>query len=60
MRTMIALIGLLVALALAVSGCGQKGPLFIPDHETETVEPAAPAAGTEPAREETKKKEEPR
>ena len=60
MRATAARVGMLVALALAAAGCGQKGPLFLPDRETEAVEPPAPAPATEPANEETKKKEEPR
>ena len=53
-------IGFLVALALASASCGQKGPLFLPDSEGTVVQPPAPAPATEPASEETKKKEEPR
>ena len=60
MSAMAARIGMLVALALAVAGCGQKGPLFLPDRDTTVVQPPAPHPGTEPASEETKKKEEPR
>ncbi|HJS21545.1 MAG TPA: lipoprotein [Steroidobacteraceae bacterium] len=51
---------LAVTLALASTSCGQKGPLFLPDRETTVVQPPAPTPGTEPASEETKKKEEPR
>lgn len=60
MRTMAARIGMFLALGLVVAGCGQKGPLYLPDRETTVVQPPVPAPGTEPASEETKKKEEPR
>lgn len=47
--------------AFALAGCGQKGPLYLPDRETSEVQPPAPQPPTEPASEDTtKKKEEPR
>jgi predicted small lipoprotein YifL len=47
--------------ALALAGCGQKGPLYLPDREASEVQPPAPQPPTEPASEDTtKKKEEPR
>jgi predicted small lipoprotein YifL len=52
--------GVLFGVALVAVGCGQKGPLFLPDREPTVVQQPAPPAGTEPASEETKKKEEPR
>ena len=58
MRVTTARIGILFALALA-AGCGQKGPLFLPDRDVTEV-PPAPAPASEPTSEETKKKEEPR
>jgi predicted small lipoprotein YifL len=60
MRATTARIGTLIALALVLAGCGQKGPLFLPDRETEEVQPPAPKPASEPASEETRKKEEPR
>jgi predicted small lipoprotein YifL len=45
---------------LVSAGCGQKGPLFLPDSEPTVVETPTPQPGTPPASEETKKKEEPR
>jgi predicted small lipoprotein YifL len=44
----------LLAAALALSGCGQKGPLFLPEASGEIVTrptqtPAAPAPATVPA-----------
>ena len=46
---------------LVLAGCGQTGPLFLPEGETKVAVPPAPQPGTEPASEETtKKKEEPR
>jgi predicted small lipoprotein YifL len=38
-----ALPGACACLLLALSGCGQKGPLYLPDHRPEAVPvPAAP------------------
>ncbi len=46
---------------VVLAGCGQTGPLFLPEGETKEAVPPAPQPGTEPASEETtKKKEEPR
>jgi predicted small lipoprotein YifL len=37
-------------LSLSLSGCGQKGPLYLPDKKPQSVTPAAPApAATAPA-----------
>jgi predicted small lipoprotein YifL len=36
-----------LAIALATGGCGQKGPLYLPDKNAKVV--TAPAAGTTPA-----------
>jgi predicted small lipoprotein YifL len=41
-----------IALALTLSGCGQKGPLYLPDKGGQVVTSppaAAPAAGSAPA-----------
>jgi predicted small lipoprotein YifL len=57
---MAARIGMFLAIGLVVAGCGQKGPLYLPDRETTVVQPPAPAPGTGSGSEETKKKEEPR
>ena len=59
MRATSARIGTLVALGFAAAACGQKGPLFLPE-DRGTTEVQAPAPASEPASEETKKKEEPR
>ena len=42
---------ILLALAAAVplSGCGQKGPLYLPDHKPQAVTPAAAAPAPAPA-----------
>jgi predicted small lipoprotein YifL len=45
MRGMIRVVVALVALAFALGGCGQKGPLKLP----ETAKPADPAKPAEPA-----------
>jgi len=51
----------LLGLATVIAGCGQKGPLFLPDHQDTEVPASAPQPTTEPASEDTtKKKEEPR
>jgi len=47
MRTAPALLGLAVAAAL--SGCGQKGPLYLPDHKPQAVTAPPPAAAPAPA-----------
>lgn len=36
----------LLALALLMGGCGQKGPLYLPDEEPERSEESAPADET--------------
>lgn len=38
-----------IAAALALSGCGNKGPLVLPDAPDEAEAPVAPDEGTEPA-----------
>jgi hypothetical protein len=38
-------LGALVALAVALSGCGLKGPLYLPEKPGEIVIRPAPAAG---------------
>lgn len=43
---------------LASAGCGQKGPLFLPDREVIATPPPAPDAATAPEREESKEDEE--
>jgi predicted small lipoprotein YifL len=51
----------LLGVAILIAGCGQKGPLFLPDHQDTEVPASAPQPTTEPASEDTtKKKEEPR
>jgi predicted small lipoprotein YifL len=51
----------LLGVAIVIAGCGQKGPLFLPDHQDSEVPATAPQPTTEPASEDTtKKKEEPR
>lgn len=50
-----------LASSLVLAGCGQTGPLFLPEGEIKVAVPPAAQPGTEPASEETtKKKEEPR
>jgi predicted small lipoprotein YifL len=49
----------LVGASLVVAGCGQKGPLFLPDMNASVVTRPAPApATTTPAQPEDKKKDE--
>ena len=38
-----------LAAAAALGGCGQKGPLYLPDHKPQAVTPATPAATPAPA-----------
>jgi predicted small lipoprotein YifL len=38
-----------IAAALALSGCGNKGPLVLPDAPDEAEAPAAAEQGTQPA-----------
>lgn len=38
-----------LAAAAALGGCGQKGPLYLPDHKPQAVTPATPAAAPAPA-----------
>ncbi|MDN5780623.1 MAG: lipoprotein [Luteimonas sp.] len=40
---------LTIAAALALSGCGNKGPLVLPDAPDEAAAPVAAEDGTEPA-----------
>jgi len=45
----------------ALAGCGQTGPLFLPDATPPVVQPPAPATGTAPAPEKRdEEKEKPR
>ncbi len=48
---------LLVGL-LALTACGQKGPLFLPDREAPVAQPPAPAPETTPESEDRDKDEE--
>jgi predicted small lipoprotein YifL len=49
----------LVGASLVAAGCGQKGPLFLPDKNASVVTRPAPApAATTPAQPEDKKKDE--
>jgi predicted small lipoprotein YifL len=43
------LCGLGLLLALALAACGQKGPLYLPDHKPEAVPAAAGTVAPEPA-----------
>ncbi len=48
----------LVGASLVVAGCGQKGPLFLPDKNASVVTRPAPAATTPAPQPEDKKKDE--
>ncbi|MCC7463464.1 MAG: lipoprotein [Gammaproteobacteria bacterium] len=43
-----ALPGIAILLLLSVTGCGQKGPLYLPDR-TRSIVPATPATSATPA-----------
>ena len=49
---------MLVGVSLVVAGCGQKGPLFLPDKNASVVTRPAPAATTPAPQSEDKKKDE--
>ena len=44
-RRRVPITGLLMA-ALALAGCGQKGPLYLPDHNRATPVPASSSGGS--------------
>lgn len=48
----------LVGASLVMAGCGQKGPLFLPDKNASVVTRPAPAATTPAPQPEDKKKDE--
>jgi predicted small lipoprotein YifL len=48
-----------IAAALALSGCGNKGPLVLPDAPDEAEAPAAAEQGTQPAADDAEPASEP-